>query len=409
MPGGGISGMVTHAEPKAVWPGPILLDISRSVSRWHLPAPTGIDRVEAAYLARLRSGTLWGFARIAGGFVLLDPAGIHALETRAQEAALDLRGHWPRGPVAVRRIESLLRRLARGRSNRAGLARMLCRHLPPGTLALTLGHSNLSLEVMEALKAAEALRVVMIHDTIPLDRPDLSASGATARFQSRLKAAGQADLLLTNSQHTAQRAAHWFSEFGMEAPASQTLPLGTDPPNRHWCPAERPSFVILGTVEPRKGHALLLDVWSGWGDAAPRLHIVGRLGWIGAALKRRILNPPASVTRHGALDNKAAQDILASAWALLMPSLAEGYGLPLAEARAMGLPALVSDLPALRETGGGWPVFLPPRDPAAWRVAIERHSTTPVTQLTRNQGSDPIFWPEHFTKLVRILSKFRRV
>jgi glycosyltransferase involved in cell wall biosynthesis len=55
-----------------------------------------------------------------------------------------------------------------------------------------------------------------------------------------------------------------------------------------------------------------------------------------------------------------------------MPSLAEGLGLPALEAAALGVPAILSDLPALRETGGRLASYLDPMDAAAWADAIER-------------------------------------
>lgn len=412
MLGGGTSAMATPDSPDAFWPGPILLDVSRTLSRRHLNVPTGIDRVEAAYYARLRPGRPWGFARIAGGFVLLESDGLARLlgpTATVADAALDLRGMLPRRPLAVRRAESLARRLARGRSREGGLAAMLRRHLPPGALALNVGHSNLSDQVMSALKAAGAQRVVMLHDTIPLDHPDLAAPGMPRRFAARLAAAGKADLVLTNSQHSAKQVTTWMARLGASPPRCHVVPLGIEVPDLGWSPAARPHFVLLGTVEPRKGHDHLLDIWSGWGDDAPTLHVIGRMGWADRPLRRRLSNPPARFVLHGALADAAARRLLATARALLLPSRAEGYGLPLAEARAMGLPAIVSDLPALRETGGDWPVYLPPQDQPAWRRAIECRAAAPITRLTPNQGCPPMVWDQHFVKLQRILSEFRKV
>ena len=56
--------------------------------------------------------------------------------------------------------------------------------------------------------------------------------------------------------------------------------------------------------------------------------------------------------------------------ALLFPSLAEGFGYPLAEAMQMGTPVICADLPSLREIGGDYPRYLDPRDLMAWRAAI---------------------------------------
>jgi glycosyltransferase involved in cell wall biosynthesis len=62
---------------------------------------------------------------------------------------------------------------------------------------------------------------------------------------------------------------------------------------------------------------------------------------------------------------------------LVFPSLYEGFGLPLAEALAHGLPAIVSDIPVLRETAGGAALYLPPEDEHAWAAEVMRVSGDP--------------------------------
>ncbi len=63
--------------------------------------------------------------------------------------------------------------------------------------------------------------------------------------------------------------------------------------------------------------------------------------------------------------------------AALVPSRAEGFGLPLLEALAAGTPAIAADIPVLRETGGHAAAYLPPDDPDAWADAIERLAGRP--------------------------------
>ena len=63
-------------------------------------------------------------------------------------------------------------------------------------------------------------------------------------------------------------------------------------------------------------------------------------------------------------------DLMRGAHALLLPSFAEGYGMPVAEALSAGTPVICSDLPALREAGGGVPDFLDPLDGPAWEAHI---------------------------------------
>jgi glycosyltransferase involved in cell wall biosynthesis len=101
--------------------------------------------------------------------------------------------------------------------------------------------------------------------------------------------------------------------------------------------------------------------------------------------------------------------LLAGSRALLFPSFAEGYGLPLAEALALGVPALCSDLPALREVGGAVPDYLDPLDGAAWRRAVldyaDPASAARAAQLRRLLGWRAPDWNTHFAAVDAMLER----
>jgi glycosyltransferase involved in cell wall biosynthesis len=92
--------------------------------------------------------------------------------------------------------------------------------------------------------------------------------------------------------------------------------------------------------------------------------------------------------------------MLSTARALLFPSFAEGYGLPLAEALAVGCPVIASDLPALREVGGSVPDYLCPDDIAAWSDLVRAYaihdSKARDAQLARLSGWSRPTWSTHF-------------
>src|SRR5262249_41515194 len=95
-----------------------------------------------------------------------------------------------------------------------------------------------------------------------------------------------------------------------------------------------PYFVVLGTIEPRKNHLLLLNVWrqlAERGGPTPKLVIVGARGWeneqIVDVLDRGLLTRPHVLEVSG-LKAAALLRLIKNARALLMPSFAEGYGLP---------------------------------------------------------------------------------
>jgi len=101
--------------------------------------------------------------------------------------------------------------------------------------------------------------------------------------------------------------------------------------------------------------------------------------------------------------------MIAGACGLLLPSFAEGYGMPVTEALSLGVPVLCSDLPALREAGGDVPLFLDPLDGPAWQRAIEDlvrlDSAERAAQMRRIAGWHAPTWPEHIAIVLALLHK----
>lgn len=361
----------------------VLLDVTRTISRAGLGIQTGIDRVEAAWISAAldgRWGDAWFTARIASGTYTIDASAMgdltHALMAGGDLPPLDLRGAVSlRKRLAARRAESGLRRAAQ--------------MAPDGLIYLNVGHSNLT---PESITAHPAGAVVLLHDVIPLDHPEFARASGPARARMRLEAAQAARAIVYNTADTKMRC-----ERHMTAPPPGVVaPLGIDV--LPVTVSEHDGFVVLGTIEPRKNHDLLLDVWAQLGPAAPPLHIVGRRGWMNEDVFARLDAHPAGVIEHGALDDMAAMELLKGARALLFPSFAEGYGLPLAEALALGVPVVASDLPALREVGGNVPVWCDPHDRAAWREAIMRlmHDDYRAARIAAASPWQPPTWKRHF-------------
>jgi glycosyltransferase involved in cell wall biosynthesis len=140
----------------------------------------------------------------------------------------------------------------------------------------------------------------------------------------------------------------------------------------------RPGFVCIGTIEPRKNHLLLLHLWRQMAETlaperVPRLTIIGRRGWENEQVLDMLDRCPAlkgHVEELNGCSDARMSGLLRGARALLLPSFAEGYGMPVAEALAMGTPVICSDLAALREVGGDVPDYLDPLDGPGWRATI---------------------------------------
>jgi alpha-1,2-rhamnosyltransferase len=130
------------------------------------------------------------------------------------------------------------------------------------------------------------------------------------------------------------------------------------------------TYLVVGTIEPRKNHKYLLDafdeIWQKGAD--PRLCIVGRIGWLSAKLLKRIRSHPQYMNRLFMFNDVSDTELdycYIHAKALVLPSLAEGFGLPLVEALHYGSLALVSDIPIFREVGKDFCVYFDNSEPAS--------------------------------------------
>ena len=405
-----------------------LLDLTRSVSRLGQGPMTGVDRVEHAYLQQLLSlpVPLFALVRTRAGYLLLDRSGVQGIADRISgKTALgptDRMGRWMwRGAPIRARAEASTRRLAVARCLPFGLTRLLRRHLPAETAYLNTGHTDLTARVFRAIKSLPGGRVaVLVHDVIPLDHPEFTRPGTTGAFARKMRqVSAGADLVIFNSTDSQTRAARHFAGYGRvppsvvahlgvtsARPAPQDLPAALD--------LSQPWFVTIGTIEPRKNHAFLLDLWeklAAEGPAAeiPNLFILGGRGWNNEAVFKRLDGAAvmeSSVFELPGLSDGAVSALLQGATALLFPSHAEGFGLPLAEAAGLGVPAICSALPVFHEILGDYPVYLDVNDSYSWLETIRS-----MVKAT-GQGQDPLngprqarglpTWGEHFKTVLSL-------
>lgn len=374
---------------------PLLLDVTRLIwRRWVGRYPTGIDRVCIAYLDRYRADAQAviqhrGFRRI--------------LSETASDRLFDILGASGRG--VRRELAQFLGGARLGSFNRlAGRDR----------LYLNVGHTALHDDQYLAWTRSAGVRAVyMIHDLIPITHPEYCRAGEAARHEKRVRnMLASAVGIIGNSQATLDSLATFANDDGIRLPSLIAAPLGTDikpsivPAN----PPLHPTFVMLGTIEGRKNHLLMLQIWARMirsrGSDAPRLVIVGQRGWeceqVFDLLDRSALLS-GHVIESGKCNDSELDRHLSGARALLFPTLVEGYGLPLIEALAKHTPVLASDLPVFHEIGQEIPDFIDPLDGPAWQAAIEGYSredsVSRRAQLERLDGYRPPRWPDHFAKV----------
>jgi glycosyltransferase involved in cell wall biosynthesis len=392
----------------------VILDISRLLTVAHRLAPTGIDRVELAYARRWAAEPEGCCTFVAEmplfGFAALPRSMVADLVTALEGVWL----HGGRTAAAVARRARLA--LPFGRS---ALVELLRR---PGPKAfLLVSHRALERPArIAAMRRQGCYFVPLIHDLIPLQHPEFARAGHADRHRRRIATtASLADAIVVNSAATGEELTPWVA--GRPTPPPVAIaPLGVAPPDVEEPPvALRPYFVALGTIEPRKNHLLLLNLWrqfaASLGPAAPRLIVVGRRGWENENvldMLERCAAIDGLVRESGALPDREVASLLRGARALLFPSFAEGFGLPLAESLALGVPAIASDLRSLREVGGAVPDYLDPLDGTSWRNAVLDYarpdSHARRAQLGRLSGWNQPTWSDHFAEVDRLLDALMR-
>ncbi len=411
--------LVIRPKPEVVPAKPhILLDLSRLLWRAERFAPTGIDRVELAYARHLIATAFdrLSFAAYWGRLGLLPDnravAFIAALDTVWSGACIDR--------IARARTAMLARRLRLDVLIRGEAPLHVFARAKGGQLVyLLVSHHGLvrPSALMRFKERTGARFVCLVHDLIPIHHPEYVRPGDAGRHQRRMDTVAQlADRVIVNSTGTKAALDRHFKRAGRVAPI-RVAPLGIDlwpSARRSLAEAHSPYFIYVATIEPRKNHLLLLRVWrhlaAVFGSHAPRLILVGRRGLRSRriiALIERFGLSRGLVEQHNQLPDAAVVKAIEGARALLYPSLAEGYGLPVAEALALGVPVLCSDLPELREIGHGVPEYLDPVDEPAWRRAVLDYvqigSARRQDQLTRLRHWRPPSWEQHFDRVLPLI------
>jgi glycosyltransferase involved in cell wall biosynthesis len=440
--------------------GPLVLfDVSRLVARIARSAPTGIDRVELAYARWLLSEPAIGlhFVAVAGAEIRRLPdslaralvdwvgrrwegradrreteaglgrvaafLGVAAPPSRPPDRALAGPGAFDAAPAWTRFAIDPVGRLLQNPVRLFALQRIE----PVIAAAATAGrrvtfvhvsHHNLHRpEPFRRLKAAGQVRaVVFVHDLIPLDHPEFARPGDDAKHARRIATVAEiADVVVVNSDDTARRLLPHLETGGRHPAAGEPpvvvahlgIPEPASAPQAGLPAGAPPYFVVVSTIEARKNHLLLLNLWRGLaarhGAATPKLVIVGRRGWEIESVIDLLERLPAArdhVLEAGALSDEALAAVMAGARAVLMPSLVEGFGMPVAEALSVGVPVIASRIPAHEEIAQGVAELLDPLDGPAWLAAIEDYAAEPsprrAAQLARLAGYRPPTWAAHF-------------
>ncbi|WP_420392629.1 glycosyltransferase family 4 protein [Acuticoccus sp.] len=432
----------------------ILFDLTRLLSASGRSAPTGIERVEFAY-ARWLSG----LPREDVRFVITMPGAVRLIADGAVPAFLDRQADvWERGAQgfpaaqAIHNVNDFLagdaaprpphlghvsveerahRKARRVASRRSGNSRFsnwaremasawareaLSPLLRQAQLKRPVVYLRASLDRLERPEPVERLKsaggvamICLCHDAIPIDFPEFVRPTTVMQCASRYKTvAAHADGLIATSRYCADRVAPLL---GRRTPPMLVSHIGCDasvPVDPDLPPLlDEPYFLVVSTIEARKNHALLFNVWrrmaADLGSAAPKLIVAGKRGWEAQspiAMLDRATDLSNHVYEAGAVPDGALAVLRRHATAVLMPSFVEGFGMPVTEALCCDTPVIASDIPVFREIVGHAAELIDPLDGPAWMAAILDYATPGsrrrAAAVDHARAFRPPGWSDHF-------------
>jgi glycosyltransferase involved in cell wall biosynthesis len=426
---------------------PLTYDVTHLTHRLsYTAAPSGIEKVDLAFgqYFALNPGKL--YAAVHYGLtspVIFEPSYAGSL---VQRVRLRWREDMPAGedikfqeirawllnggqkPAKAYTRESLREKIA---ANKLSLTRSAvlpfvqggASKIPEGAIYLNVAQHAFEMPVYFRWlsKRQDLQRVFFIHDLLPLDYPEFWPAGHEDRFEKRVRcAAKHATAFITASKYVQVRL-----RAEMESRGRRNIPIfvhSLPPPNgttAESTPADpelasASYFLVIGTLEPRKNCLLLLNIWrelAASGKCPPKLVLVGKRGWvndqiIGAIERCASISP--YVCEISGLASSSLRSLIVHAKAVLMPSFAEGFGLPIVEALSLGTPVIASDIAIFREISGDHALFRHPLDGMGWLTAIQElaQDNSPLARDARAaaRGFVPVSNELYFDRLAQFLA-----
>ncbi len=266
--------------------------------------------------------------------------------------------------------------------------------IAPGDRFLMLSDSwnafEMQAPVLASIRASGGEIISCIFDLIPELYPAACHEVTVPRYRAWLRRGLiECDAFIAISQTVAEELADYVAQQNLphrpglkigwfQCGADLAAPASVEPREkiRAAITGAAPVFLMVGTIEPRKGHRIALAAFDRlWRDGvSARFVIVGRRGWYEEAVIAAITGHPEFGRRLFWFDDVEDGELTylyQNVTALILPSYAEGFGLPIVEAARHGRPVICSDLPVFREVGRDGAIYFRVNDSEALAVAIQ--------------------------------------
>lgn len=282
-------------------------------------------------------------------------------------------------------------------------------------------------EFLPLLKDKGIKIVAYIYDIIPVTHPQFFHTNTLYNFLDYFGANIQyADALIVSTQSVLDTIYRVTDKLGIQRVPGYVSWLGSDFQVR---PSEavvslavakflekRKKYVlIVGTIEPRKNHKILLDAFDEkLFSKDVCLVIVGKIGWNVDELEKRIRNHPQLDKRlffFEGLNDASVSALYQDAFFVAFPTYDEGFGLPMIEAFERKVPVIASDCPVMREVGGKLAVYFETESADSFETVFEKYldDQNEYNKLKKEiEKFVPFTWDQTTKRIADVLKKFKR-
>lgn len=378
-------------------PDRLILDVTKT---FQTEFATGIQRVVRELLRR--RGAIGGRLGLTVVVVVAGPRGYHRLDDADVARLVDPSATRSASVLVQSRAAVILKRLLRlnlplyAAVQRRAVRREMTRRaqrlqrfaIERGdvvVLADYIGAGSTSVAAIRDARPRAAATIAVIYDIIALLHPDMAPGSTIHPFRWAFeRTVPMVDGLVTIARSTADELRNQpiVRRHGVPVASFHLghdlhpggVPADPTIPDAAWVGG--PTFVMVGTIEPRKRHAAILAAFDRlWNDGVrANLLLIGSIGWETTGFLDRARRHP----EHGRslflchqVGDHELRAAIRRADATIMASKAEGFGLPVVESLALGTPVLASDIPVLHEIAGEAGCYFPADDTVATAAVIE--------------------------------------
>lgn len=282
-------------------------------------------------------------------------------------------------------------------------------------------------EFLPSLKDRGVRIVAFIHDIIPVNYPQFCHTNTLYNFMDYIGANIQyADALITSTQGVLDTIYKLMDQLGIQRIPGYISWLGSDfqvnlsedivsAVVEEFLEKRKKYILIVGTIEPRKNHKILLDAFDKkLFSEDVCLVIVGRIGWNIEQLEKRIRNHPQLGKKlffFEGLNDASVNALYKEAFFVAFPTYDEGFGLPMIEAFERKIPVIASDCPVMREVGGDLAVYFKTESADSFLNILEQYlyNQNQYNELKeRVKSFVPFTWDQATERMAEVLRQFKR-